>query len=64
MTLQKVLGFMGRGFLSGGQESVSVFSPVVCKMQASKQKKNSSYMPRTVRLYTHEKCFSLLCVNL
>ena len=36
MTLQKVLGFMGRGFVSGGQESVSVFSPAVCKMQASK----------------------------
>ena len=29
--------FMGRGFTSGGQESGSVFSAAVCKMQASKR---------------------------
>ena len=29
-------GFMGRGFTSGGQESESVFSKVVCKIRASK----------------------------
>ena len=28
--------FMGRGFISGGQESRSVFSAVMCKIQASK----------------------------
>ena len=28
--------FMGRGFTSGGQESGSVFSAAVCKIQASK----------------------------
>ena len=29
--------FMGRGFTSGGQESGSVFSAAVCKIQASKR---------------------------
>jgi len=29
--------FMGRGFTSGGQESGSVFSTAVCKIQASKR---------------------------
>ena len=29
--------FMGRGFTSGGQESGSVFSASVCKIQASKR---------------------------
>ena len=28
---------MGRGFTSGGQESGSVFSTAVCKIQASKR---------------------------
>ena len=28
--------FMGRGFTSGGEESGSVFSAAVCKIQASK----------------------------
>ena len=28
--------FIGRGFTSGGQESVSVFSAAMCKLQASK----------------------------
>ena len=28
--------FMGRGFTSGGQESGSVFSAAVCKIQSSK----------------------------
>ena len=32
----RVNGFMGRGFTSGGQESGSVFSAAVCKIQASK----------------------------
>ena len=31
-----ILVFMGRGFTSGGQESGSVFSAAVCKIQASK----------------------------
>ena len=30
------MAFMGRGFTSGGQESRSVFSVAVCKIQASK----------------------------
>ena len=29
--------FIGHGFTSGGQESGSVFSAAVCKMQASKR---------------------------
>ena len=29
--------FIGRGFTSGGQESVSVFSAAMCKLQASKR---------------------------
>ena len=29
--------FMGRGFTSRGQESGSVFSTIVCKIQASKR---------------------------
>ena len=32
----RVNGFMGRGFTSRGQESGSVFSAAVCKIQASK----------------------------
>ena len=32
----RVNGFMGRGFTSRGQESGSVFSVAVCKIQASK----------------------------
>ena len=31
------MAFMGRGFTSGGQESGSVFSAAVCKIQASKR---------------------------
>ena len=29
--------FVGRGFTSGGQESGSVFSAALCKIQASKR---------------------------
>jgi len=31
----QLMVFMGRGFTSGGQESASLFSAAVCKIQAS-----------------------------
>ena len=46
--------FMGRGFTSGGQESGSVFSAAVCKIQASK------HYIKSLPLVTKDKrsCFS------
>ena len=38
----KVRVFIGHGFTSGRQESGSVFSAAVCKIQASKQYDESS----------------------
>ena len=46
--------FMGRGFTSGGQESGSVFSAAVCKIQASKRYiKSLPLVPKDKR-----SCFS------
>ena len=46
--------FMGRGFASGGQESGSVFSAAVCKIQASKRYiKSLPLVPKDKR-----SCFS------
>ena len=42
--------FMGCGFTSGGQESWSVFSAAVCKIQASKATLNSSHGPCTKQM--------------
>ena len=42
--------FMGRGFISGGQELGSVFSAAVCKIQASKRYIESlPFMPKDKR---------------
>ena len=44
--------FMGRGFTSGGQESGSVFSAAVCKIQASKRYiKSLPLVPKDKRSY-------------
>ena len=45
--------FMGRGLSSGGQESGSVFSATVCKIQASKRYIKSPLVPKDKR-----SCFS------
>ena len=46
--------FMGRGLTSGGQESGSVFSAAVCKIQASKRYiKSLPLVPKDKR-----SCFS------
>ena len=54
--------FMGRGFTSGGQESGSVFSAAVCKIQASKHYiKSCPLVPKEKRSCFSESERSALC---